>query len=80
VIDDEQSLDRASAQASLQAGAFGKALELLATAEDQGSGRSTNSRAPGPTCCGATSLSLQVWSATLPSYCSRPRGGSSRST
>ena len=70
----------AAAQASMQAGAFGKALELLDRTEDQGSGRSTSSSTPGPTCCGPTSRSLPGWVATLRRCCSRRPGVLSRST
>ena len=68
----------AAAQASLQAGAFGKALELLGTRRRPG--RWTSSPAPGRTCCAGRSHSPRAWAATLPRCCSRRPSGSSRST
>ena len=68
----------AAAQASMQAGAFGKALELLATAEagplDEFQQR------PGGPAARARSRSPRAWAATLPRCCSRRPSGSSRST
>ena len=68
----------AAAQASLQAGAFGKALELLAIGG--GPGRWMSCRAPGRTCCAGRSRSPRAWAATLRRCCSRRPSGSSRST
>ena len=70
----------AAAQAHLQAGAFGTALELLADADDNGPGRWMSCRAPGRTCCGGRSCSPRAWAATLRRCCSRRPNGSSRST
>ena len=54
----------AAAQANLQAGAFGKALELLADARRPG--RWMSSPAPGWTCCAGRSRSPRAWAATRP--------------
>ena len=69
----------AAAQASMQAGAFGKALELLDGPRIRPS-RSTSSSAPGPTCCAPMSRSLPGWAAMLRRCCSRRPGVLSRST
>ena len=50
----------AAAQANMQAGAFGKALDLLRRRRP---GRSMSSSTPGPTCCAATSPSPRVLAA-----------------
>ena len=68
----------AAAQANLRAGAFGPALELLATAET--GRRWTSCRAPGWTCCARRSCSRRGWAATRRRCCSWRPTGLSRST
>ena len=69
----------AAAQAHLQAGAFGTALGLLATAAER-PGRWMSCRAPGWTCCAGRSCSPRAWAAKHRRCCSRRPSGSSRST
>ena len=66
----------AAAQAQLQAGAFGPALE--SGRERRRPGRWMSCRAPGRTCCGGRSCSPRARAATHPRCCSRRPSGSSR--
>ena len=70
----------AAAQASMQAGAFGKALELLDRERMEGPSRWRSCRVPGPICCAGMSRSLPGWAAMLRHCCSRRLSVSSRST
>ena len=67
----------AAAGASLQAGAFDKALGLLVMAE---AGPLDQPRVRGRTCCGGRSRLPRAWAVMLRRCCSRPLPGWSRRT
>ena len=70
----------AAAQASMQAGAFGKALDLLAEAEARVRRWMSSPVRPGRAAPRAYHVCLRAGPARLPRCCSRRPSGSSRST